>query len=254
MVGNEKGEFCEMKNKVKVHALLHAPFEGIGCIEDWIKKNELRYTETRFWESASLPVLEHFDLLIIMGGPMSVNDEKKYNWLYPEKNFIEGAINHGKQILGICLGSQLIAKVLGSRVYPNKFKEIGWFPIRMNEKAESSLLHFFPKEFIAFHWHGDTFDLPKGANNIASSEATLYQAYTYGDNVAALQFHPEMTQASMKAMLKDGSSELVPGKYVQSAEEILGNLHHANENNALLNQLLDKLATNFYRQQLLHVL
>ncbi len=243
-----------MNKPIRIHTLLHAPFEGIGCIADWISENKFHSTETRFWESANLPVLESFDLLIIMGGPMSVNDEKKYHWLHPEKNFIEGAINHGKQVLGICLGSQLIANVLGSRVYPNKHKEIGWFPVRMNENAENTLLHFFSKEFITFHWHGDTFDLPKGATHVAQSEATLNQAFVYGDNVAALQFHPEMTQASMREMLKEGDNELKPAKYVQSAKEILDDLQYADANNSLLNHLLNKLAANFYRQQLLHVL
>jgi len=243
-----------MNPSLRVHTLLHVPFEGIGCIADWIAKNNFSQTETRLWENANLPALEHFDLLIIMGGPMSVDDEKKFHWLHHEKIFIEEAINQGKQVLGICLGSQLIANVLGAKVYPNKDKEIGWFPVRMNENADNTLLHFFPKEFITFHWHGDTFDLPQGATHVAQSEACLHQAFTYGDNVVALQFHPEMTQASMREMLKEGDAELVPAMYVQPAEEILAQLHYADAQNELLNQMLDKMAANFYRQQLLHVL
>ncbi len=243
-----------MKQQLRVHTLLHAPFEGIGCITDWIARNNFSKTETRLWESAHFSAMENFDLLVIMGGPMSVNDEKKLTWLYHEKNFIEEAINRGKQVLGICLGSQLIANVLGAKVYPNKLKEIGWFPVRMNEHAENTLLHFFPKEFITFHWHGDTYDLPQGATHVARSEACLHQAFTYGDNVVALQFHPEMTQASMKEMLREGDAELISAKYVQPAEEILAQLHYADAQNELLNHLLDKLAANFYRQQLLHVL
>lgn len=243
-----------MNPSLRVHTLLHVPFEGIGCIADWIAKNNFSQTETRLWENANLPALEHFDLLVIMGGPMSVDDEKKFHWLHHEKIFIEETINQGKQVLGICLGSQLIANVLGAKVYPNKDKEIGWFPVRMNENADNTLLHFFPKEFITFHWHGDTFDLPQGATHVAQSEACLHQAFTYGDNVVALQFHPEMTQASMREMLKEGDAELVPAMYVQPAEEILAQLHYADAQNELLNQMLDKMAANFYRQQLLHVL
>jgi len=243
-----------MNPSLRVHTLLHVPFEGIGCIADWIAKNNFSQTETRLWENANLPALEHFDLLIIMGGPMSVDDEKKFHWLHHEKIFIEETINQGKQVLGICLGSQLIANVLGAKVYQNNLKEIGWFPVRMNENADNTLLHFFPKEFITFHWHGDTFDLPQGATHVAQSEACLHQAFTYGDNVVALQFHPEMTQASMREMLKEGDAELVPAMYVQPAEEILAQLHYADAQNELLNQMLDKMAANFYRQQLLHVL
>jgi len=219
-----------MNPSLRVHTLLHVPFEGIGCIADWIAKNNFSQTETRLWENANLPALEHFDLLVIMGGPMSVDDEKKFHWLHHEKIFIEETINQGKQVLGICLGSQLIAN------------------------ADNTLLHFFPKEFITFHWHGDTFDLPQGATHVAQSEACLHQAFTYGDNVVALQFHPEMTQASMREMLKEGDAELVPAMYVQPAEEILAQLHYADAQNELLNQMLDKMAANFYRQQLLHVL
>ncbi|HXH17719.1 MAG TPA: type 1 glutamine amidotransferase [Chitinophagales bacterium] len=243
-----------MKPAMKIHVLLHAPFEGMGCIADWISENKFHHTETKFWELPRFPAIENVDLLIIMGGPMSVNDEKKYSWLHPEKNFIERAINHGKQVLGICLGAQLIANVLGSTVYPNKHKEIGWYPVRMNENAANTCFHFFPKQFVTFHWHGDTFDLPQGAVHLAQSEATLNQAFIFGDNVAALQFHPEMTQTSMKEMLKDGSDELKPAKFVQSADAILKNLNYADENNALLKRLLDEQAKNFFRQQLLHVL
>lgn len=240
-----------MKQPLRIHTLLHVPFEGVGCIATWIAKNNFTQTETRLWESAHFPELENFDLLIIMGGPMNVNDEKKYPWLQQEKFFIEEAINQGKQVLGICLGAQLIANVLGGKVYPNKQKEIGWFPVRMNENAENTLLHFFPKEFITFHWHGDTFDLPQGATHVAQSEACLNQAFTYGDNVVGLQFHPEMTQASMQEMLKEGDVELVPAKYVQSAEEILAQLHHTNAQNEVLNHLLDKLAAN-HREGIAH--
>lgn len=234
-----------MNQQVRVHSLLHVPFEGTGCIADWIAKNNFQSTETRLWETAKLPDMESFDLLVIMGGPMSVNDTEELAWLFDEKNFIENAINEGKQVLGICLGAQLIAKVLGSEVYPNKQKEIGWFPVRMNQSAENTLLHFFPKEFITFHWHGEAFDLPQGATHLAQSDATLHQAFTYGDNVVALQFHPEMTQDSMREMLKEGDDELKPAKYVQSAQDILGNLHYADANNVLLLKLLDGLVLNF---------
>ncbi len=230
-----------MKQPLRVHTLLHVPFEGIGCIADWIAKNNFHLTETRLWESAQFPPMENFDFLIIMGGPMSVNDEKKFHWLHHEKNFIEEAINHGKHVLGICLGAQLIADVLGAKVEPNQHKEIGWFPVSMNENAENTQLDFFPKKFITFHWHGDTFDLPQGATHVAQSEACLHQAFTYGDNVIALQFHPEMTQASINEMLKEGDAELVPSKYVQSAEEILSNLHYADAQNELLKQLLNEM-------------
>ncbi|GIV33987.1 MAG: amidotransferase [Chitinophagales bacterium] len=234
-----------MKKNLRVYALLHAPFEGLGCISHWVNKNGYQLHEVCLWKNANLPAAESSDMLIIMGGPMSVHDEKKYPWLYYEKKCIEEFIQHEKHVLGICLGAQLIAHVLGSRVYPNQYKEIGWFPVYLLEAAQNTLLHFFPGEFITFHWHGDTFDLPRGAVHVAKSEACRHQAFTYGRQVIALQFHPEMTQVSMQEMLKEGDAELVSAKYVQSAETILAHLHYADAQNALLHSLLDKWVANF---------
>ena len=115
---------------MRAHYLQHVPFENLGCIEDWLESQEFQITSTQFYEDAVLPKPEDIDFLIIMGGPMSVNDEAQYPWLVQEKAFIQSFIKTQKPILGICLGAQLTASALGSSVYSNQMKEIGWFPIR----------------------------------------------------------------------------------------------------------------------------
>ena len=157
---------------MRIHYLQHVRFEGLGCIETWAQSEKHSLTGTHFFQNDPLPELGNLDWLIVMGGPMGVADEQKYPWLTTEKRFIEKAIRDGKTVLGICLGAQLIADVLGARVYSIQHKEIGWFPIELTDEGQrSSLLGFIPDQFDVFHWHGDTFDLPDGATHLARSEA-----------------------------------------------------------------------------------
>src|SRR5690606_41801416 len=111
--------------KLRIHCLQHVPFEGLGCIADWIKEKNHSLTISRLYLHDKFPETAAFDWLIIMGGPMSVYEEEKYPWLTKEKLFIKKAIDEGKTVTGICLGSQLIATALGAAVYPNGEKEIG---------------------------------------------------------------------------------------------------------------------------------
>lgn len=138
---------------MRAHYFQHVPFEGLGSIESWLKKSGFKITSTRFYESAKLPDLKTIDLLVVMGGPMSVNDEDRFPWLVAEKQFIWDAIAKSKPVLGICLGAQLIASALGAGVYPNKVKEIGWFPIHGIESNGQSVFAF-PESISVFHWHG----------------------------------------------------------------------------------------------------
>ena len=156
---------------------------------------------------------------------MNIYEEKEYPWLAAEKKFIGTAIEKGKIVLGICLGAQLIAGVLGGRVVRNRYKEIGWFPVSLRrEGLESVPFRGFPNDFPAFHWHGDTFSLPLGAAMLAESEACPAQAFSYnGDRVLALQFHLESSTDSIRALIQNCSDELVDGEYIQSADAILRN-------------------------------
>lgn len=216
-----------------IHYFQHASFEGPGCIAEWAGVKGHTISVTEFFKDAIFPDLQQIDMLIVMGGPMGVYEESKYSWLVAEKAYIRSAIEAGKPVLGICLGSQLIAAVLGARVYPNTQKEIGWFPVHFNDLA--------PDGATVFHWHGDTFDLPEGATLLASTAVTPNQAYLYGGKVIGLQFHFEVTPATMNRMLEHCGDELVPAQFVQSEKEIRAGVHHCAANNAWMFELLDSM-------------
>ena len=226
---------------MNIHYFQHVSFEGLGCIEDWVKRPGNKVTATRCYEDHKFPFVELFDVLIVMGGPMGVYDEEQYPWLKQEKQLIAKAIERGKKVIGICLGAQLIADVLGAKVYKNTYREIGWMPVRKTaEGKQSELLAGLPEEWNAFHWHGDTFDLPKGATNLLSSEGCKHQAFVYGDHVLALQFHMEMTMENIAKIVECCKDELVEGPYIQK-EATFYNEDFAIKNNQWVYQLLNKL-------------
>lgn len=205
---------------MQAHYLQHVPFEGLGSIEAWLQQTGYEISSTRFFDSVNLPEIETVDLLVVMGGPMSVNDELEYPWLEKEKEFIRRVIEAGKPVLGICLGAQLIANSMGGEVFPNPVKEIGWFPVEAVTTGGTSVFQF-PKEIEVFHWHGETFNLPKDAVQIATSRGCNNQAFQIGRNVIGLQFHLETTPISAQAIIENCRHELVDGEYIQSEPDIL---------------------------------
>lgn len=205
---------------MRAHCIQHVPFEGLGSIGPWLTRAGYEITYTRFCESGKLPDLEAIDLLVVMGGPMSANDEDQFPWLISEKQFIREAIDSSKPVLGVCLGAQLIAGAMGARVYRNAVKEIGWFPIFGIPSNESSVFQF-PQSVDVFHWHGETFDLPPGATRIAKSDGCENQAFQLGRSVIGLQFHLETTPETAEQIVFECRNELTPAQYVQTAEEIL---------------------------------
>jgi GMP synthase-like glutamine amidotransferase len=229
---------------MKIHYLQHVPYEGLGCIQQWITSKKHELLSTKFFQNDSLPKPDDLDMLIIMGGPMSVNDESDYAWLKDEKKFIKQCIEKNKIVLGICLGAQLIADVLGSQIYKNEYKEIGWFPIRSTERTKKSdLFSFLPDELTVFHWHGETFDIPKGAAHLAESEGCKNQAFVLNGKVVGLQFHFEVTEDSLKEMVKNGKSELIKNKFVHSETEILREKSYIRKNNEIMFKLLEQITT-----------
>ena len=209
---------------MRAHYLQHVPFEGLGSIESWLQRAGYEVTATRFYDSAELPQPAEVDLVVAMGGPMSVNDERRYPWLAAEKPFIRAAIELQRPVLGVCLGAQLIASACGAEVYPNKVKEIGWLPIQGVEpdvSAEQSASFRFPPFLEVFHWHGETFDFPEGAVHLARSNGALNQAFQLGNSVIGMQFHLDTTPDGARALVENCRAELVPSMYVQSEERIL---------------------------------
>lgn len=229
--------------QLRIHYLQHVPFEGLGNIEEWISSKKHLLTSTKFYENPELPELVNIDWLIIMGGSMGVHDEKKYSWLAAEKQFIKQAIDAGKTIIGICLGSQLIAEVLEAKVYPNTYKEIGWYPVELTtDAARNKLFAEINNSIIVFHWHGDTFDLPQNTIHLAFSNACKNQAFLYKEKVLGLQFHLEMNESSLQQLLENGKQELTQGTYIQPREEMAAQAKFIENNKQVLFTILDRLA------------
>jgi GMP synthase-like glutamine amidotransferase len=207
---------------MRVHYLQHVPFEGLGYLETWLRDGGHRVTATRLFAADRLPNPDAFDWLIVLGGPMGANDEAKFDWIEPEKRLIRDCIGAGKRVLGICLGAQLIAAAMNARVFKNANREIGWFDVKAERSADVQTGSIkLPDHFLAFHWHGDTFDLPKGAVHLASSEACQNQAFAIGEHVLALQFHLETTESSTVALNEHCRGELTADRFVQSADSIM---------------------------------
>jgi GMP synthase-like glutamine amidotransferase len=207
---------------MKIHYLQHVPFEGLGSIEPWIVNRHHVLSSTRFYANDPLPNVEDLDWLIVMGGSMNIYEDRRYPWLTEEKRLIEEAIKQNKTVIGICLGAQLIADVLGAKVYAGQYKEIGWLPIELTAMAQdTAVFNSLPQQLMAFHWHGDTFDLPAGAIHLARSEACQNQAFVYNEKVLGLQFHLESTKGSVQQIVNNCADELVEGKYIQQSVEML---------------------------------
>lgn len=203
---------------MNVQVFQHVPFEGLGSIEPWLVAHQARVTVTRFFEQPVLPAVASLDLLIVLGGPMSVNDEDLFPWLREEKQFVADTIRSGKAVLGICLGAQMIASALGAKVFPGPHKEIGWHEIWAEEREAGCFR--LPAMATVFHWHGETFDLPAGAVRLAHSAGCRNQAFQIGRRVIGLQFHLETTPDNVAAMLDHCGDELVAGPYIQSVAEM----------------------------------
>lgn len=221
----------------------HVPFEDLGSIQQWAEDRGHTVQTTRFFAGDRIPELRDLDWLVVMGGPMGTKDEDRYDWLGPEKAFIRSAIDCGKTVVGICLGAQLIAEALGAKIYPNSYREIGWFELRKQPSLSSMpLLERFPDRLEAFHWHGDTFDIPDGAALIASTEACKHQGFLLGRRVLALQFHLETTPESLERLITHCSAELTPGPFVQAPEAMRSRTERFDRINQIMNRLLDTLA------------
>lgn len=207
---------------MRIHSLQHVPFEDIGSMTSDFRTRGYSLSSTHWYRGDAAPTVGDFDALVVMGGPMGIYDEAIYPWLADEKILIKNAIAAGKIVLGICLGAQLIADVLGAKVTRNAYKEIGWLPIVINPAATNhpiaQILARYPD---VFHWHGDTFALPPGAVHLASSEGCANQAYVFQNQVYGFQFHLETTPASAQALIEHCGEDIDGSRYTQSAQAIL---------------------------------
>ncbi|MEO7317752.1 MAG: type 1 glutamine amidotransferase [Chthoniobacteraceae bacterium] len=222
---------------MNLHSLEHDSLDRPGIVADWALERGHTFHRTALHAAAELPALDAVDLVVIMGGPMSVHQHRDFPWLVAEKRFIAAAIEARKPVFGICLGAQLLADALGGKVFQNAEKEIGWHPVRIIDRAPP--FAHFPEMLTPMHWHGDTFTLPAGARRVAESDATANQAFVFGDRIVAVQFHPEIAAITPGDL--DGL-KTPPGRFVQTGEQLLATPHDVQEVRAALFGLLDELA------------
>jgi GMP synthase-like glutamine amidotransferase len=194
----------------KVLCLKHVDFEGPALFEKLFADLGYSIATLNAWEDP-LPKKYDFEVLLVMGGPMSVNDDDYLPWLFSEKQFITNAIWKGKKVIGVCLGAQIIASVLGATVYPGTEKEIGWYPVHFKNQSYTFL----------FHWHGETFSLPRGAVLLASSAAYKNQIFSYKENVLAIQCHMEMDKNAIEKLIENCGDDLAGDRFVMSSEQLI---------------------------------
>lgn len=233
----------------KILVLQHISFESPGFIAQWAAQKGYLLDCVHLYKDQQIPDNKGYDFLIVMGGPMGVHDEKVYPWLEVEKKFILKNINQGTKILGICLGAQLIASILGAKVYKNHYSEIGWMPVSLTSLGRmSALTRGLAEEFPVFHWHGDTFDLPRGAELLMSSRGCKNQAYLVDNRILGLQFHFEITEEIVASLLetfgpeleKENQSNSSQAPYVQSPGYIIEGNRHIQGVNTMLAGILDR--------------
>ena len=213
----------------------HHPVEDLGTIEQALTARGLTAEYVQSYAGQPVPRdMGGCRGLVIMGGPMGVYESDRYPWLKDEMGLAERALEAGLPVLGVCLGSQLLASVLGSRVRKGEAREIGWHEVRLGGAAGDDPLWREAAaaggRFDAFHWHGDIFDLPDGAAFLASSERTACQAFVYGGNAYGLLFHMEVTEqgaADMITSFEDEAREagIEPADLLEETPARLAELH-----------------------------
>ena len=232
---------------MRAHWLQHVAYEGLGHLEGWLARAGAEVTCTRLFAGEPLPDPDGIDLLVILGGPMSVNDDATLPWLVAEKAFIARVIDRGVGVLGICLGAQLIAAALGATVGPNPEREVGWWPVEavpVPPQSSGPPLFPFPPRLTGLHWHGETFQLPSGAVRLARSEACTNQAMQVGRRVIGLQFHPEATPDWVRAVLAHSPDSLRPGPYVMAENALTADLtERCRIGNSLAERLMEFIST-----------
>jgi GMP synthase-like glutamine amidotransferase len=237
-----------MKSHLRVHYFQHIAGEGFGSCYDYLKAHQAKITATEFFalpvdlplELEALPDIDEVDLLIIMGGTMSVNDEANYPWLKLEKRWLRRYLSAGKPAIGLCLGGQLIANALGASVSRNQHQELGWMDVgRVSHVPENYFQ--IPEKINIMQWHSETFEIPRGGVRLAQNNVCQNQMYQIGRNVLGFQFHPEMTPHALQLLIEnEEDSAVFNGEYVQPIAELKKTIKSKFEQgNQLLNRAIE---------------
>ena len=208
----------------KIWVMQHHAVENLGNIAEALEGAALAWQYVRTFEGQPVPKdMKGAGGLILMGGPQSVYDDAaQFPSLKDEMRLIESALKDNRPVLGVCLGSQMLAAALGAKVYKAAHREIGWHPVRLTAEAKNDhLLADVPERFTAFHWHGDVFDLPRDAVALASSDISPIQAFRHGDKVYGFLCHLEVSETSVHAMVREFTDE---AKHASLRADILGGI------------------------------
>ena len=211
----------------KVYALQHLAAEPLGIIGEALDACRIGAEHVRLFAGDRVPCeMSNAAGLVVMGGSMGVYEQAQYPFLSHEMKLIEAALKDNKPVLGICLGSQLLASALGAEVRKGDRKEIGWSPVMLTDAATADpVFHGVERSFTAYHWHGDVFDLPSGAAALASSAQTQCQAFAYEERAYGLLFHLEATQKIVEDMVRGFKGEL-DEEQIEGAEIIAQTREH----------------------------
>ena len=221
--------------------LQHVPFEGPAYIGRWLEQKRADASTIHLYRGDALPCPDDFDLLVVMGGPMSVHDVERYPWLADEQALIRDAMRAGRTVLGICLGAQLIARALDGNVRPASEREIGWFDVRRDAQSDPENMFDLPDVFPALHWHGELCELPPGCVRLASTEACANQMFSLGENVLGIQCHLEFDMDSVRKLAGNCPEDLAPGTFVQTESRILADASRFTDAHRLMDSILDRL-------------
>lgn len=231
---------------LQVTIFQHSADSPPGSTISWLEKKKYPY-RIHFWGSKGdiSSYLNQSDFLIILGGPQNVDEEEKYPWLKEEKNLIRQFISQKKMALGLCLGGQLLAEILGARVCRHSNLEVGWHEIQMDPTVSPLIPK--TKDLFCFQWHGYHFQTPPGAHRFATNPITESQGFIFEDYIVGTQFHPETTKHWVESCSKE--KPYPQGKYVQSPEEMLHLVSHQPDLQMWYFELLENLDLQMRRKK-----
>jgi GMP synthase (glutamine-hydrolysing) len=227
--------------------LRHTQAEGLGLLANVLRELGIHHRYLEIGRGEALPRdIRSVGGLIVLGGPMGAYEGEKYPFLGPESALIERALTAGRPVVGICLGAQLIAQALGARVYPGEKREVGWAPVTLTEDGmDDPVFGGGEQELTVFHMHGDTYELPPDAHNLASSPLYEQQAFRWGDLVYGLQFHLEFTEAIIGRLSTEPDSRaFITGAGVDPQKLVAESPAHVRA----LGETVQRVFTNFFNQ------